>query len=176
VNLLAFFFELLPIAGFFISYQLYGIFFAAVIGVGLSIIVIGTSWYREKHFAPFPFFSLLISVTLTVMALWLSDAIFIKMQPTFFNGIFGALLLGGLLIDKPLMQVFFGKQFLLSDRTWHQLSSRWGWFLLALAIANEIVWRNNSEEFWVSYKTFVAAPSVLVFMMLQLPLTLKGRL
>jgi intracellular septation protein len=175
VNLLAFIFELLPLMGFFIGYSLYGIFFAAAAGIGISVAVIGISWYRGKYLAPFPIFSLLITIILTAMAFLLGDAVFIKMQPTFFNGLFSALLLGGLLIDKPMMRSFFSKQFQLSDRTWHQLSFRWGCFLFVLAIANEIVWRNNSEAFWVGYRTFVAAPAVLIFMLSQLPLTLKGR-
>ncbi|MBT5064864.1 MAG: intracellular septation protein A [Proteobacteria bacterium] len=176
MNLLAFFFELFPLAGFFAAYHLYGIFSAAIVGVSLSIIIIGISWYRDNSIAPFPLFSLITSILLTGMAVLLGDAVFIKMQPTFFNGLFGILLLGGLLIDKPMMRSFFSKQFQLSDRTWYQLSFRWGCFLFIMAIGNEIVWRNNSEAFWVGYRTFVAAPAVLVFMLSQLPLTLKGRM
>ena len=50
-----------------------------------------------------------------------------------------------------------------------------GWFFLLLAAANEIVWRGFSEADWVFYKTFIAAPASALFMLAQLPLTLRGR-
>jgi intracellular septation protein A len=46
---------------------------------------------------------------------------------------------------------------------------------LVLAIANELAWRLLDEADWVAYKTFVAAPASMIFMLLQLPLTLRGR-
>ena len=98
------------------------------------------------------------------------------MQPTIFNGVFAAVLLGGLVVKRAMMQVFFGKQFFLTDDTWCRLSVRWGWFFLIFAIANELVWRNASDANWVAYKTFIAAPASILFMLAQLPLTLRGRL
>ena len=75
-----------------------------------------------------------------------------------------------------MMRVFFGAQFRLNDRTWLLLSLRWGVFLAGLAIANEFAWRLMDEEGWVWVKVFVLAPLVGLFALLQLPLTLKGRL
>ena len=100
----------------------------------------------------------------------------IKIQPTIFNGLFAAVLLGGLLMRRAMMQVFFAKQFYLTDDTWYRLSRRWGWFFLCLAMVNELVWRNASDSDWVFYKTFIAAPASVLFMLAQLPLTLRGRL
>ena len=75
-----------------------------------------------------------------------------------------------------MMREFFGTQFQLTAPTWFLLSRRWGLFFLCLAIANEIVWRNGSDAGWVAFKTFVAAPASVLFMMAQLPLTLRGRI
>ncbi len=47
---------------------------------------------------------------------------------------------------------------------------------LALAIANEFAWRLMDEEGRVWVKVFVLAPLVGLFALLQLPLTLNGRL
>ena len=172
----AFFFEILPLAGFFIGFHYYGLFIAAVISVGLAGMVLGLAWWRSRHVAPFPLFSLVLSAGFTVAAVLFDAAIFIKIQPTIFNGLFAAVLLGGLVVKRAMMQVFFAKQFFLTDDTWHQLSARWGWFFLCLAVANELVWRHASDTDWVVYKTFVAAPASILFMLAQLPLTLRGRL
>ena len=74
-----------------------------------------------------------------------------------------------------MMREFFGDQFDLTDATWHLLSLRWASFFLVLAIANELAWRLLDEADWVAYKTFVAAPASMIFMLSQLPLTLRGR-
>jgi intracellular septation protein len=88
---------------------------------------------------------------------------------------FSAVLLGGLLTGRAMMRLFFAGQFSLTDDTWRRLSLRWGCFFLVLAIANEIVWRGFDEAEWVFYKTFIAAPASALFMLAQLPLTLRGR-
>ena len=74
-----------------------------------------------------------------------------------------------------MMREFFGDQFDLTESTWHQLSFRWACFFLVLAVANELAWRLLDEADWVAYKTFVAAPASMIFMLLQLPLTLRGQ-
>jgi intracellular septation protein len=172
----AFFFEIMPLAGFFIGFHYYGLFVAAVISVVLAAMVLGLAWWRAQYVAPFPMFSLVLSAGFTAAAVLLDAAIFIKLQPTIFNGLFAAVLLGGLLMKRAMMQVFFAKQFFLNDETWYRLSARWGWFFLCLAVANELVWRHASDADWVVYKTFVAAPASVLFMLAQLPLTMRGRL
>ena len=172
----AFFFEIMPLTGFFIGYHYYGLFIAAVISVVLAGMVLGLAWLRARYVAPFPLFSLVLSAGFTAAAVLFDAAIFIKIQPTIFNGLFAAVLLGGLVMKRAMMQVFFAKQFYLTDNTWHQLSARWGWFFLCLAVVNELVWRHASDADWVVYKTFVAAPASILFMLAQLPLTLRGRL
>ena len=172
----AFFFEIMPLAGFFLGFHYYGLFFAAILSVGLAGIVLGVAWLNERYGAPFHLFSLILSAGFTAAAVLFDAAIFVKIQPTIFNGLFAAVLLGGLLVKRPMMQAFFAKQFFLTDDTWYRLSLRWGWFFLALAIANELVWRNVSDEHWVAYKTFFAAPASVLFMLAQLPLTLRGRI
>ncbi len=172
----AFFFEIMPLAGFFFGFHYYGLFVAAVISVVLAGIVLALAWWRARYVAPFPMFSLVLSAGFTAAAVLFDAAIFIKIQPTIFNGLFAAVLLGGLLIGRAMMQVFFAKQFFLTDETWYRLSCRWGWFFLCLAMANELVWRNASDADWVFFKTFIAAPASVLFMLAQLPLTIRGRI
>ena len=171
----AFFFEILPLAGFFIAFRYLGLLPAAAISVGLGLMVLIIARLRERRFAKFPLFSLVVSALFTLAALLFDAAVFIKIQPTLFNGAFAAILFLGLLRGRAMMREFFGDQFDLTDATWHLLSVRWACFFLVLAIANELAWRLLDEADWVAYKTFVAAPASMIFMLLQLPLTLRGR-
>ena len=172
----AFFFEILPLLAFFAGYQYFGLIAAAALSVGCGALVLAIAWIRERRMAAFPLFSLAMSAAFTAVAWWGGDGFFIKIQPTIFNGLFAAVLLGGWLAGRAMMRVFFERQFFLTDDTWRRLSFRWGCFFLILAVANEIVWRGFSEVDWVFYKTFIAAPASFAFMMAQLPLTLRGRL
>ena len=175
MRLVAFFFEILPLAGFFIAFHYLGLLPAAAISVGLGLVVLLAARLREQRFAKFPLFSLIISALFTLAALLFDTAVFVKIQPTLFNGAFAAILFFGLFRGRAMMREFFGDQFDLTEYTWHQLSFRWACFFLVLAVANELAWRLLNEADWVAYKTFVAAPASMIFMLLQLPLTLRGR-
>ncbi len=172
----AFFFEILPLLGFFAGYHLYGLLSAAVISVVLAAMVLGVAWSRARRLAYFPMFSLLMSAGFTLAAFLFEADIFIKIQPTIFNGIFALVLLGGAIGGHAMMRLFFAEQFRLDDHTWFRLSVRWGCFFLLLTIGNELAWRLLDDTGWVTYKTFVAAPASAVFMLAQLPLTLRGRI
>ena len=48
--------------------------------------------------------------------------------------------------------------------------SGWRLFFFALAILNEVVWRSQSTDVWVSFKVFGVVPLTFVFAALQYPL------
>jgi intracellular septation protein len=53
------------------------------------------------------------------------------------------------------------------------LTIRWALFFLALAILNEIVWRTQSTDTWVTFKVFGVMPLTFIFAALQYPLLMK---
>ena len=176
MRLSAFFFEIIPISGFFISAQYYNLITAAIISLILSLMVILTFYLFEKRVSKFQIFSIFMSALLTSAAYLLDNENFIKIQPTIFNGFFSFVLLAGLLYKQSMMKHFFGSQFFLTDQTWYKLSFRWGLFFLFLTIINEITWRQLDTEDWIFVKVFILMPLVGVFMLAQLPLTLRGRI
>ena len=176
MRLSAFFFEIIPISGFFISAQHYNLITAASISLILSLMVILTFYLYEKRVSKFQIFSIFMSALLTSAAYLLDNENFIKIQPTIFNGFFSFVLLAGLLYKQSMMKHFFGSQFFLTDQTWYKLSFRWGLFFLFLTIINEITWRQLNTEDWIFVKVFILMPLVGVFMLAQLPLTLRGRI
>jgi len=175
MRLSAFFFEIIPISGFFIGSQYFNLIIAALISLILSLLVILTFYIMEKRVSKFQIFSITMSALLTAGAYSLDNENFIKIQPTIFNGFFCFVLLTGLLYKKSMMKQFFGSQFFLTDITWYKLSFRWGLFFLFLTIVNEIAWRQLETEDWIFVKVFILMPLVGIFMLAQLPLTLRGR-
>ena len=128
------------------------------------------SLWLTRHLAIMPLVTLFFVLIFGGLTLWLQDETFIKMKPTIVNLIFATILLGGLLFGKSLLAYVFDAAFNLDEEGWRKLTFRWGLFFIALAIMNEIVWRNFSNDFWVSFKVWATMPMTILFMMLQLPL------
>lgn len=53
------------------------------------------------------------------------------------------------------------------------LTYRWAWFFIFLAVLNEVVWRNFSNDFWTTFKVFGVMPITIIFMVAQMPLIMK---
>ena len=176
MRLSAFFFEIVPLTGFFISTQYFNLIIAALISLVLSLIVMFTFFILEKRISKFQIFGISMSALFTLFAYLFNDEQFIKIKPTIFNGFFSAVLLIGILNKKAMMKQFFGSQFFLNDDTWYKLSLRWGLFFLFLTFVNELAWRNLETDDWVFIKVFILTPLIGVFMLAQLPLTLRGRI
>lgn len=176
MRLWSFAIEIVPLAVFFGVNAFYGLFAAAGASAAVAAAILIATALFERRIALFPVYSVVLSAAFALAAIALSEKIFIKVQPTVFNGLFAVTLLGGLALGVSVMRAFFGAQFSLTDRTWRLLSLRWGLFFALLAVGNEIAWRSLSDDGWVAVKVFVFAPLTGLFALSQLPLTLRGRL
>jgi intracellular septation protein len=107
------------------------------------------------------------------LTLFLQNEIFIKLKPTIVNTLFGLVLLGGLYFRKPLLQIVLDSMFELTEEGWRKLTLRWALFFFALAVLNEIVWRTQTTDFWVSFKVFGIMPLTIAFALAQTPLLLR---
>ena len=117
-----------------------------------------------------PMVTAVLVVVFGGLTFWLDDPRFIKIKPTIINLLFAGVLFGGLLTGRPLLKLLFGEAFRLTEEGWRKLSVRWALFFLALAVLNEIVWRNFSEAAWVNFKVFGILPLTIVFAMAQIGL------
>ena len=53
---------------------------------------------------------------------------------------------------------------------WRRLTFRFGYFFAAMAVVNEVVWRTQSTDVWVTFKVFGLMGLTFVFGLLQIPL------
>ena len=63
-----------------------------------------------------------------------------------------------------------GKSVALTNEGWDALNKRWIYFFFGLAILNELVWRTQSEEFWVNFKVWGLLPITIFFTAFQIKL------
>jgi intracellular septation protein len=67
----------------------------------------------------------------------------------------------------------FDQMFHLTEEGWRRFTIRWSVFFLFLALLNEIVWRTQSTDTWVTFKVFGVVPITFLFAALQYPLLQK---
>ena len=75
--------------------------------------------------------------------------------------------------NEPVLKKILGKSIILQDEGWNILSRRWIFFFFSIALLNEIVWRTQSEEFWVNFKVWGLLPITFIFTAFQVSLITK---
>lgn len=168
--------ELGPLAVFFFANSRYGIFTATTVFMVAITISLIASWVLTRRLAIMPMITGVVVLVFGGLTIYLHDDLFIKLKPTIVNTLFGTILLGGLYFGKSLLGYVFESVFKLTDEGWRKLTFRWGIFFFVLAVINEIVWRNFSTDFWVSFKVFGFMPITLAFTLFQMPLITKHSL
>ena len=101
------------------------------------------------------------------LSVWFNDPRFFKMKPTLIYLLFGGALAIGVLRGESWLQLVMEGAVPLNQEGWMILTRRVMWFFLALAVLNELVWRTQSEETWVWFKTFGLTAGIFGFFMLQ---------
>ena len=142
-----------------------------------TIISLGIVWIIEKKIPMMPLISGILISFFGGLTIYFDNAIFIYIKPTIINILFGlALLFGGNFTNEPILKKILGKSLLLSNEGWGILNKRWVFFFFALAILNEIIWRTQSEEFWVNFKVWGMLPITIIFTAFQIPLMNKYKI
>ena len=165
--------DLGPLVVFFFANSHYGIFVATATFMIAVLAAMAVSYVLTRHFPIMTVVTAIIVVVFGGLTLFLHDATFIKVKPTIIYALFGAVLIGGMLFNKPLLGIVFDSLFHLTDEGWRKLTWRWAIFFLVLAVLNEIVWRNTSTDVWVDFKVFGVMPLTFLFGALQMPLLKK---
>jgi intracellular septation protein len=160
--------EIGPLVAFFAAYARAGIYWATGILMIATVIALLASWRLLGRISAVPVITAVLVVVFGGLTFLLDDPRFIKMKPTMINLIFAVALVGGVWLGKSPLKLMLGEAFSLTPEGWRILSYRWAGFFLALAVINEIVWRNFSEQTWVSFKAFGILPLTFLFAMAQI--------
>jgi intracellular septation protein len=162
-----------PLVLFFAANAKFGIYAATGGFMAAVLIALAVSYAMTRHVAIMPLVTAVIVLVFGSLTIVLHNDVFIKLKPTIIYVLFGGTLLVGLAFGKSFIGVLFESVFDLTDEGWRKLTWRWGVFFLALAVLNEIVWRNFSTDFWVSFKLFGVVPLTFLFGALQYPLLMR---
>jgi intracellular septation protein len=158
---------------FFAAFKYLGIFGATAAFMAAVLLALAIGYLMEKRLSPMPLFTAVLVMVFGGLTLYLKNDIFIKMKPTVLYAFFGAVLLGGLSVNRLFIKYVFAQAFELDELGWRKLTVRWGIFFLALAVLNETIWRSTTTATWVSFKVWGIIPLIFLFALAQTPLLLK---
>ena len=142
-----------------------------------TIIALVVVYLLEKKIPMMPLASGILITLFGGLTLYFNNKIFFYMKPTVINLLFaGGLFFGQFFTKKPLLKVFFQNTLNLEDEGWNKLNYRWICFFIFVAILNEIVWRTQTEVFWVNFKVWGLLLISFLFIATQVPLINKYKL
>lgn len=141
--------------------------------VATAVAMIVSRW-KLGHISPMLWMSGALVLVFGGLTLWFHNDVFIKMKPTIVYAMFASILAFGLATGRPLLRSLLESAYPgLTAEGWRKLTINWTIFFVAMAILNEIVWRNTSWDFWVGFKLWGAMPLTIVFALANIPMLLK---
>ena len=142
-----------------------------------TIVATGILYFVEKKIPKVPIISAVIVSLFGGLALYFDNKIFFYMKPTIVNLLFAfVLFFGSFFLKKNLLKSLLESSIQLEERGWELLNKRWMIFFIFLAFLNEIVWRTQTEGFWVKFKVFGIIPITFIFMIFQINLIKKYKI
>ena len=145
-----------------------------IVATLIALIIV---WILEKKIPMVPLLSGILITLFGGLTIYFNNPVFIYIKPTIINILFGlTLLFGKYFTNEPIIKKILGKSVALTEEGWNLLNKRWILFFFTLAIINELVWRTQSEEFWVNFKVWGMLPITFIFATLQISLITKHKI
>tara|TARA_B100000029_G_scaffold166007_1_gene162235 strand:- start:580 stop:1131 length:552 start_codon:yes stop_codon:yes gene_type:complete len=141
-----------------------------------TIVAVMVVWFIEKKIPYVPLLGGILISFFGGLTIYFDNPVFIYMKPTIINILFAlALFFGKFFSHEPILKKILGKSIKLNDEGWKILNLRWMYFFIFLALINELVWRTQSEEFWVNFKVWGLLPITFAFAIFQVNIINKHK-
>ena len=164
-----FFFDLLPVAVFFIAYYAVdnreqAIYIATAAAVAASVIQVAGFRLLSGRGEKMHLVTLAIILVLGGITVLLQDKRFWFWKPTLVNWLFAAAFLGSQFVgEKPLVERMLSAAAAAPRRVWLRLNFAWAAFFVLLGALNLYVAFNFAEHIWVNFKLFGLMGLTLLF-------------
>ena len=145
-----------------------GFIVAAIVFVPILLVSMAILWFLTGELSRMQIFTAIMVIFFGGLTAWFNDERFFKMKTTIVYGFFAVMLGIGLLRGRSYLQWIMGDALPMEPAGWMILTRRLTYLFIALAIANEVIWRTQSDETWVWLETFAFPAIMFVFLMAQI--------
>ena len=145
-----------------------GFIVATLIFVPVLLIAMGALWALTKSLSRMQLFTAFMVIFFGGLTAYFNDERFFKMKTSIVYGCFSVILGIGLLRGRSYLEWVMGDFLPMQQQGWMILTKRITGMFIALAIANELIWRTQTTELWVKLETFAFPVVLFVFLWLQI--------
>ncbi|WP_374412515.1 inner membrane-spanning protein YciB [Novosphingobium colocasiae] len=139
-----------------------------------TVIALILSKWKLGKISPMLWLSTTLILGFGTLTVFFHDPFWIQIKPTAVYLVFAALLLGGLLRGKAMLQILLQSAFEgLTQEGWLKLSRNWGLFFLFLAGLNEVLRQVLTFGGWLQAKLWLFTGLSFLFTFSQIPMVLK---
>ncbi|MFZ8943175.1 MAG: septation protein A [Methylophilaceae bacterium] len=159
-----FFYDLLPVILFFVSYKIYDIFIATAVAIAATLVQILYMYFKKGSVDRMLLFNGAMITVLGGLTIMLQDKAFIMWKPSLIYWAFAIILLcSNRFFGKNLIKLAMGAQIQLKDWLWSKLNFFSSLFFVFLGFINLYVAYNFSENTWVNFKLFGLTALLFLF-------------
>lgn len=144
-----------------------GFIVVTAIFIPMLLVATGVLWALTGSLSKMQVMTAVLVVVFGGLSIWFNDDRFFKMKPTIIYLIFGGILGFGLMRGQSYLRSVMEGAMPLQDEGWMILTKRFAALFVALAVANEVIWRGFSTDVWVNFKTFGLTGIMFGFFMFQ---------
>ena len=141
--------------------------------VAIVVAVIVSKWKLGKV-SPMLWLSAVLVLFFGALTVYFHSEKFNQIKPTIIYGFFAAMLIGGWMKGKALLKYIFEAAFDgLSEEGWLKISRNWGFFFLAMALANEVMRQILSFDTWLTVKVWGVTAVSFLFVFANVPMLMR---
>lgn len=145
-----------------------GFIVAALVFIPILLIAMGILWVLTGTLSRLQVFTAFMVIFFGGLTAWFNDERFFKMKTTIVYGCFAAILGFGLWRGQSYLQWVMNAAIPMQEKGWMILTRRLTGMFVALAVANEVIWRTQSTDLWVKLETFAFPAALFVFLWVQI--------
>jgi len=145
-----------------------GFIIATIAFIPLLLISMAVLWFMTGKLSRMQIFTAFMVIFFGGLTAWFNDERFFKMKTTLVYGFFALILGIGLAQGKSYLAYVMNEMMPMKDEGWMILTKRLAGAFLALAVANELLWRTQSTDLWVKVETFGFPLALFAFLWWQI--------
>lgn len=145
-----------------------GFIIAALVFIPILLLAMAVLWRLTGKLSRMQVFTAFMVIFFGGLTAWFNDERFFKMKTTIVYGFMAGLLGIGLARGQSWLQLVMGELLPMRPEGWMILTKRLMMMFLALAVANEFIWRTMSTDAWVKLETFALPAALMAFLWWQI--------